>query len=74
VVQLTIAEGKEDKRPDEHCVAYDGATVRDNYKYVKVKKLDASDRESPAAARNVFDSLAKGFDVRIKNVYELKRM
>jgi hypothetical protein len=39
-----------------------------------VKTLDASDRESPAAARKVFDSLAKGFDVRIKNVYELKRV
>jgi hypothetical protein len=74
VVQLTIAEGKEDKNPDEHCVAYDGATVRDNYKYTKVKELDASDRESKAAARNVFDSLAKGFDVRIKNAYELKRI
>ena len=74
VVQLNITEGKEDKSPDEHCVAYDGTTVRDNYKYAKVKELDASDRESKAAARNVFGSLAKGFDVRIENVYELKRI
>lgn len=70
VVQLRITEGKEDKTPDLHCVAYDGETVRDNFKYAKVKNLDASDR-MPGNAHKVFDSLFKNLEVRIKNVYEL---
>ena len=75
VVQLTITTGKEDKNPDLHCVAYDGKTVRDNYKYSKVKELDGSDSDNFEAARQVFDSLFQpGLQVRIKNVYELKRI
>jgi hypothetical protein len=74
VVQLRITSGKEDKEPDLHCVAYDGETVRDNYKYSKVKELDRSDSEASGAARKVFDSLFKpGLYVSIKNIYELKR-
>ena len=74
VVQLAIALDKDDKKPDKHCVAYDGATVRDNYKYAKVKEIDSTDRASPEAARAVINSLFKNMQVRIKNVYELTRM
>ena len=74
VVQLTIAYDKNDKNPDKHCVAYDGLTVRDNYKYSKVKEIEATDRSSPENARAVFNSLFKNMQVRIKNVYELTRM
>ena len=72
VVQLRITAGKDDKDPDLHCVAYDGATVRDNYQWSKVKDLDEGDRASPASARKVFNSLFhRDLEVRIKNVYEL---
>ena len=71
VVQLTIAYNKDDKVPDKHCVAYDGLTVRDNYKHSKVKEIDATDRSSPENARAVFNSLFPKMQVRIKNVYEL---
>ena len=72
VVQLRITAGKNDKDPDLHCVAYDGATVRDNYQWSKVKDLDEGDRASPASARKVFNSLFhRDLEVRIKNVYEL---
>ena len=74
VVQLAIALDKDDKKPDKHCVAYDGATVRDNYKYAKVKEIDSTDRASPEAARAVINSLFKNMQVRIKNVYELVRV
>ena len=75
VVQLRIATGKEDREPDLHCVAYDGITVRDNYKWAKVKQIDEGDRSSPEAARKVFASLfSAGLEVRIKNVYELVRL
>ena len=75
VVQLRIATGKEDREPDLHCVAYDGITVRDNYKWAKVKQLDEGDHSSPEAARKVFGSLfSAGLEVRIKNVYELVRL
>eukprot|EP00966_Prymnesium_polylepis_P112218 2596097-Prymnesium_polylepis.1 len=56
VVQLCITTDKDDPTPDLHCVAYDGETVRDNYRYSKVKVLDASDRETPENARGVFNS------------------
>ena len=75
VVQLRIATGKDDKEPDLHCLAYDGVTVRDNYRCAKVKLIDEGDRASPEAARKVFDTLfSAGLEVRIKNVYELVRL
>jgi len=70
IVQLRVATGKDDAEPDLHCVAYDGATVRDNHRRAKVKELDASDRTEQSACK-VFDSLFPGLEVRIKNVYEL---
>ena len=70
VVQLRVATGRDDAEPDLHCVAYDGATVRDNHRRAKVKELDASDRTEQSAGK-VFDSLFPGLEVRIKNVYEL---
>ena len=60
VVQLRIATDKDDKEPDMHCVAYDGFTVMDNYKWCKPRILDERDRESEENARDVFDSLFKG--------------
>ena len=71
LVHLLVSYGPDDKEPDDHCVAYDGLTVRDNGQYKKVKELDDGDRSSPEKARDVFDSLYKGMMVRIKNVYEL---
>ena len=71
VVQLRVTTGKDDTQPDLHCVAYDGVTLRDNYRGTKVKDLDESDRSSAENAHKVFDSLFKGLVVRIKNVYEL---
>ena len=66
-----------DKKPDLHCVACDGETVRDNSRHAKVKRLhkvlDAGDRSSPDDARDVFRSLFPGLKVVVKNVYELKR-
>ena len=70
IVQLRITNGKNDNEPDLHCVAYDGLTVRDNCRYSKVKELDATDR-TETKAREVFDSLFPGLEVRINNVYEL---
>ena len=46
--------------------------MRDNGKYTKVKILEESDR-SVQGARLVFDSLFHGLEVRINNIYELKR-
>jgi hypothetical protein len=40
--------------------------------YTKVKILEESDR-SVQGARLVFDSLFHGLEVRINNIYELKR-
>eukprot|EP00908_Phaeocystis_cordata_P016495 Transcript_27755.p1 GENE.Transcript_27755~~Transcript_27755.p1 ORF type:complete len:381 (+),score=145.37 Transcript_27755:237-1379(+) len=73
VVQLRVTEGKDDKSPDLHCIAYDGVQLIDNYKYSKVKVIDASDRASKEDARAPFDSLFPGLTVRITNVYELRR-
>lgn len=73
IVHLLVSFGPHDKDPDDHCVAYDGITVRDNNKYKKVKVLDDGDRSSPDMARNVFDSLYPKMMVRIKNVFELLR-
>ena len=53
--------------------AYDGKTVRDNNKYTKVKILEPCDR-TKEGARLVFDSLFEGLEVRIKNIYELRKM
>jgi hypothetical protein len=71
LVQLRITDGPDDKKPDLHCVAYDGATIRDNYRWSKVKMLDDGDRASIDAARDVFNSLVRGCRVEIKNVYQL---
>ena len=76
VVQLRITKGNHDKKPDFHCVAYDGCTLRDNYRYSKVKIINEEDRNDKDKAHKVFDSF---FDklkvqVRIMNVYELKRL
>ena len=46
--------------------AYDGKTVR-------VKILEPCDR-TKEGARLVFDSLFEGLEVRIKNIYELRKM
>jgi len=74
MVQLRVAYDKEDKEPDLHCVAYDGQYVKDNNRYSKVKEIEDLDRSSRESARAVFDSLFKGLQVRINNVYELKRI
>ena len=73
VAQLAVTFDNCDKKPDLHCVACDGETVRDNSRHAKVKVLDASDRSSPDNARDVFRSLFPGLKVVVKNVYELKR-
>ena len=70
-MQLLVSFGPHDSDPDEHCVAYDGVTVRDNNQYKKVKELDNADRSSPTNARKVFNSLYPSMTVRLKNVYEL---
>ena len=73
LVQLCITEGNHDKNPDFHCVAYDGNTLRDNYRYSKVKIVNEEDRKDKDKARKVFDSLFnKLLQVRINSVYELK--
>ena len=74
IIQLRIAYHKDDKKPDRHCVAYDGVEIKDNARTAKVKIIDDTDRDpfQPHKAREVFDSLfRKGLQVRIKNVYEL---
>ena len=58
VVLLRVTHDKTDLAPDMHCVAYDGLTVRDNYRGDRVKVLDPSDRESEEKARAVFNSLS----------------
>ena len=70
VVQLRVTTGPSDPKPDLHCVAYDGLTIKDNHKYTKIKILEASDR-SVQGARAVFDSLLPGLQVRMINIYEL---
>ena len=69
VVQLRVTYGKNDS-PDLHCVAYDGLTIKDNYKYAKVKILEESDR-TVDGSRAVFDSLLPDLQVRVMNVYQL---
>ena len=73
LVHLLVSYGSQDQEPDDHCVAYDGLTIRDNNMYKKVKELDDGDRSSPTKAREVFDSLYPRMMVRIKNVYELTK-
>ena len=70
VVQLRVTYGKDDS-PDLHCVAYDGLTIKDNYKYAKVKILEESDR-TVDGSRAVFDSLLPDLQVRVMNVYQLR--
>ena len=71
LVQLLISYGPRDDDPDDHCIAYDGLTLRDNNQYRKVKVLDDGDRATKEAARAVFDSLSPNMMIRIKNVFEL---
>ena len=71
VVQLRVTYGKDDTAPDLHCVAYDGLSIKDNYKYAKVKILEESDR-SLQGSRAVFDSLLPDLQVRVMNVYQLR--
>lgn len=73
LVQLRVTTGPTDLEPDLHVVAYDGKTVRDNNRYTKVKILELCDR-TKEGARLVFDSLFEGLEVRIKNIYELRKM
>ena len=70
-IQLRITNDKDDSEPDLHVVAFDGSTIRDNAADIKVKIVGQADRGSPEAAHALFDSLAPGLLVRIKNVYEL---
>ena len=72
IAQLTVTYDNLDMRPDLHCVAFDGAVVKDNWRQSKVKVIDSGDRETPARARAVFDSFFPGLKVRVSNVYELK--
>ena len=66
-----------DKKPDLHCVACDGKTVRDNSRHAKVKRLTRCSTRATARRRTtraiVFRSLFLGLKVVVKNVYELKR-
>jgi hypothetical protein len=73
LVQLRLTSGKDDPLPpDLHVALYDGKCVRDNQWYTKVKMIEDSDR-NVQGARLVFDSLCKDLEVRINNIYELKR-
>ena len=76
VVQLRITKGNHDKKLDFHCVAYDGCILRNNYRYSKVKIINEEDRNDKDKASTVFDSLFHKLkvQVRIMNVYELKRL
>ena len=71
LVHLLVSYGPDDDDPDDHCVAYDGLTVRDNNQYKKVKELDDNDRSTTDLARAVFKSLYPKMMVRIKSIYEL---
>jgi hypothetical protein len=71
LVHLSISYGPHDDDPDDHCVAYDGLTVRDNNQYKKVKDLDDGDRATKEGARKLFDSLYPNMMVRIENVFQL---
>ena len=72
VVQLRVTKDSSDKSPDMHCVAYDGLTIKDNHKYTKVKIIEESDR-TLMGAREVFQSLLPGLQVRVTNIYEIKK-
>ena len=73
LVQLRVTTGKDDPNPpDLHVCFYDGKSVRDNNKYTKVKMIEASDR-NVQGARLVFGSLFHGLEVRINNIFELRR-
>jgi len=73
LVQLRVTSDKDDPLPpDLHVALYDGKCVRDNQWYTKVKMIEDSDR-NVQGARLVFDSLCKNLEVRINNIYELKR-
>ena len=72
LVHLSVSYGPHDDDPDDHCVAYDGLTVRDNNRYKKVRQLDDGDRATKEDARKVFNSLYPNMSVRIKNVFELR--
>jgi hypothetical protein len=72
IIQLRIP--KDDSAHDMHCIAYDGAKLRDNDRYSKVKVLEAIDRKSTENARDVFRSLINTKVVFIQNIYQLVPM
>jgi hypothetical protein len=72
LIQVAISDDTD--TPNLHCIAYDGATLRDNDRYTKVKELDATDSESTQNARAVFRSLFPGARVVIRNIYQLVPM
>jgi hypothetical protein len=73
LIQMGLSDDTD--TPNLHCIAYNGTTLRDNDRYTKVKKLDATDRSSTENARAVFRSLFLGaLDVSIHNIYQLVPM
>jgi hypothetical protein len=72
VVQLAITYGNDDPEPDLHCVAFDGQVVQDNSGHANAfATVESSDRASPGAAREVFNSLYPGLKAMVSQVYEL---
>lgn len=60
-----------DPTPDRHCLAYDGTKLQDNNGRWPVVLVEEADRETPAAARAVFDSFYPGLKVVVQNVYQI---
>ena len=70
-MQLRITLDKNDLKPDIHCVAYDGKTVRDNADGSTIKCVERKDRASKEAARALFDSFYPWVWVRLGMVFEI---
>ena len=66
VIQVRITNDNNDKNPELQCVAYDGKTLCD-------KVIDDSHRASTENARKLIATIREGLQVRIINVYELRR-
>ncbi len=62
------------RKETKNCVAYDGVSVRDNFQYAKVNRIEDSGRNDPLNAREVFSSLFKGQSAQITNIYEMKSL
>lgn len=71
MVQMRVARDAKDKSPELHCIAYDGVSLKGNGRCSN--EIDESERSSHEVARKVFDSLFPGLEVRVKNIYELKK-